>query len=120
MRPPSPIRIRVHVPHAKRSLRSADRLLKSESGGADHIGVQFGEEARNLIGFMPVRRSVFYTNPHPTVMKNVNLWAAALLISVGLSSCALSYPYCDAYNGVEFEQTPADEISAPTEAGFEH
>jgi|AACY02.3.fsa_nt_gi hypothetical protein len=53
-------------------------------------------------------------------MKNVNLWAAALLISVGLSSCALSYPYCDAYNGVEFEQTPADEISAPTEAGFEH
>ena len=53
-------------------------------------------------------------------MKNVNLWAAALLISVGLSSCALSYPYCDAYNGVEFEQASADEASAPTEAGFEH
>lgn len=81
---------------------------------------QFGEDECNLFGFMPVRRSVFCTNPHPTVMKNFNLWAAALLISVGLSSCALSYPYCDAYNGVEFEQAPVDEASAPIEAGFEH
>lgn len=120
MRPPSPSRTSIHVPEAKRGLRRADSLLRSESEGADIIGVQFGEEACNLSGFMPVRRSVFCTNPHPTVMKNVNLWAAALLISVGLSSCALSYPYCDAYNGVEFEQAPADEASAPTEAGFEH
>ena len=108
------------MPEAKRGRRRADRRLQSGLEGADIIRVQFGEEACNLSGFMPVRRSVFCTNPHPTVMKNVNLWAAALLISVGLSSCALSYPYCDAYNGVEFEQAPADEASAPTEAGFEH
>lgn len=40
-------------------------------------------------------------------MKHFNLWATALLISIGLSSCALSYPYCDAYSGVDFEQTEA-------------
>lgn len=77
---------------------------------------QFGEEVCNLFGFMPVRRSVFCTNPHSTVMKNVNLWAAALLISIGLSSCALSYPYCDAYNGVEFEQTSTESDPADAEA----
>lgn len=49
-------------------------------------------------------------------MKNVNLWAAALLISIGLSSCALSYPYCDAYNGVEFEQTSTESDPADAEA----
>jgi len=38
-------------------------------------------------------------------MKHFNLWATALLISIGLSSCALSYPYCDAYSGVDFETT---------------
>ena len=38
-------------------------------------------------------------------MKHFNLWATALMISIGLSSCASSYPYCDAYSGVEFEQT---------------
>ena len=109
------------MPEAKRGRRRADRLLHSGSEGADIIGVQFGEEACNLSGFMPVRRSVFCTNPHPTVMKNVNLWAAALLISVGLSSCALSYPYCDAYNGVEFEQSaPVDAAESGAETPAEH
>lgn len=49
-------------------------------------------------------------------MKNFNLWAAALFVSIGLSSCALSYPYCDAYNGVEFEQGPAEVIPISDEA----
>ena len=53
-------------------------------------------------------------------MKNVNLWAAALPDQRRPQQLRLSYPYCDAYNGVEFEQAPADEASAPTEAGFEH
>ena len=70
------------------------------------IQEQFGEEACNLSRFMPVRQGVFYTNPHSTVMKNFNFWAFVLFVSIGLSSCALSYPYCDAYNGVEFEQVP--------------
>mgnify|MGYP007032649589 CR=1 FL=1 len=43
--------------------------------------------------------------PHHISMKHFNLWATALLISIGLSSCALSYPYCDAYSGVDFETT---------------
>ena len=72
------------------------------------IQEQFGEEACNLSRFMPVRQGVFYTNPHSTVMKNFNLWAFVLVVSIGLSSCALSYPYCDAYNGVEFEQGPTE------------
>jgi hypothetical protein len=46
-------------------------------------------------------------------MKHFNLWALALLISVGLSSCALSYQYCDAYNGVEFESAPSTEEACP-------
>ena len=116
MRPPRPSRISIHTPEAKRGLRRTDRLLQSESDGADIIGVQFGEEACNLSGFMPVRQRVFCTNPHSTVMKNVNLWAAALLISIGLSSCALSYPYCDAYNGVEFEQASTESDPADAEA----
>ena len=45
-------------------------------------------------------------------MKHFNLWAAALLISIGLSSCALSYPYCDAYSGVDFEQTEVSKQDA--------
>lgn len=65
---------------------------------------------------MSVRQDVFYTNPHSNVMKNFNLWAAALFVSIGLSSCALSYPYCDAYNGVEFEQGPAEVIPVSDEA----
>ena len=72
------------------------------------IQEQFGEEACNLSRFMPVRQGVFYTNPHSTVMKNFNFWAFVLFVSIGLSSCALSYPYCDAYNGVEFEQGPTE------------
>ena len=43
-------------------------------------------------------------------MKNFNTWAFALLFSIGLSSCALSYPYCDAYNGVSLE-TPAEQAA---------
>ena len=77
---------------------------------------QFGEEACNLFRFMPVRQDVFYTNPHSTVMKNFNIWAFALVVSIGLSSCALSYPYCDAYNGVEFEQGPTEVIPATEDA----
>ena len=80
------------------------------------IGEQFGEEACNLSRFMPVRQGVFYTNPHSTVMKNFNFWAAAFFICIGLSSCALSYPYCDAYNGVEFEQGNAESIPASDDA----
>lgn len=54
-------------------------------------------------------------------MKHFNLWACALLISVGLSSCALSYPYCDAYNGVEFEQSaPVDAAEPGAETPAEH
>jgi len=49
-------------------------------------------------------------------MKNVNLWAAALLISIGLSSCALSYPYCDAYNGVDFQQASTESNPADAES----
>jgi hypothetical protein len=44
-------------------------------------------------------------------MKHFYPWALALLISVGLSSCALSYNYCDAYNGVDFET--ADSTESP-------
>lgn len=48
-------------------------------------------------------------------MKHFQLWATALLISVGLSSCALSYPYCDAYNGVAFdtEASVSQEAEVP-------
>lgn len=49
-------------------------------------------------------------------MKHFNLWATALLISIGLSSCALSYPYCDAYSGVDFEQTETStDVTAEAE-----
>lgn len=46
-------------------------------------------------------------------MKNFNTWALALLVSIGLSSCALSYPYCDAYNGVEFETSVEQTAETP-------
>ncbi len=49
-------------------------------------------------------------------MKHFNFWAMALLISVGLSSCALSYPYCDAYNGVDFEQTTPESQATGEES----
>ena len=83
-------------------------MLNINRTGVRLIRGQFGEEACNLFRFMPVRQSVFYTNPHSTVMKNFNLWAFVLVVSIGLCSCALSYPYCDAYNGVEFEQGPTE------------
>jgi hypothetical protein len=36
-------------------------------------------------------------------MKYFRNGAFALMISIGLGSCALSSQYCDAYNGVELE-----------------
>lgn len=44
-------------------------------------------------------------------MKHLQTWAVALLCCTALSSCALSYPYCDAYNGVTMETAP--ESPAP-------
>jgi hypothetical protein len=46
-------------------------------------------------------------------MKHFNILGLSLLICVGLSSCALSGPYCDAYNGVDFEQ--ADPAADPSQ-----
>jgi hypothetical protein len=57
-----------------------------------------------------------FKNPHLSIMKHFNFWAMALLISVGLSSCALSYPYCDAYNGVDFEQTTPESQATGEES----
>lgn len=46
-------------------------------------------------------------------MKHFNIWAMALLFSIGLSSCALSYPYCDAYNGVELDRNASEAVDGP-------
>jgi hypothetical protein len=46
-------------------------------------------------------------------MKHFNFWAFALIISMGLSSCALSYQYCDAYNGVDLEDSPSRAVECP-------
>ncbi len=54
-----------------------------------------------------------FKNPHPSIMKHFNFWAFALIISMGLSSCALSYQYCDAYNGVDLEDSPSRAVECP-------
>jgi len=43
-------------------------------------------------------------------MKHFNIGGLLLLLCLGMSSCALtSYQYCDAYNGVDFEQVESPE-----------
>ena len=42
-------------------------------------------------------------------MKNFKNGAFALLLCLGLGSCSMSYQYCDAYNGVEFESPSSGE-----------
>ena len=47
-------------------------------------------------------------------MKHFKFGAIALLFSIGLSSCTLSYQYCDAYNGVDFEKSRPQAVECPT------
>lgn len=92
-----------------------------EAGERKPQGAEENRKKRNPTEPAPVWLSVSFTNPHLSIMKHFNLWACALLISVGLSSCALSYPYCDAYNGVEFEQSaPVDAAESGAETPAEH
>ena len=77
---------------------------------------QVAKFKRNLFEKRSVERSVSFTNPHQSIMKHFNILGLSILICVGLSSCALSSPYCDAYNGVDFEQAdPADDFSSEEE-----
>lgn len=46
---------------------------------------------------------------HQPIMKNFKNGAFALLLCLGLGSCSMSYQYCDAYNGVEFESPSSGE-----------
>lgn len=77
------------------------------------IVVQVGKSKRNLFEKRSVERCVSFKNPHQSIMKHFNILGLSLLICVGLSSCALSGPYCDAYNGVDFEQ--ADPAADPSQ-----
>ena len=75
---------------------------------------QVGKTKRNPDGFRTVWLSVYFTNPHPSIMKHFKFGAIALLFSIGLSSCTLSYQYCDAYNGVDFENSRPQAVECPT------
>jgi len=64
---------------------------------------QVGHTKRNPDGYRSVWIHVSFTNPHLNLMKYIRNGAFALILSMGLGSCALSYQYCDAYNGVSLE-----------------
>ncbi len=58
-------------------------------------------------------KCVLHEPTHQPIMKNFKIWAFALLLSLGLGSCSMSYQYCDAYNGVEFETSATGETECP-------
>ncbi len=49
---------------------------------------------------MSPRKCAVFTH-HPIIMNNKIQAAFAVILAIGLSSCAVSYPYCDAYNSVD-------------------
>ena len=58
------------------------------------------------------RKETLFTH-HPHIMNKQIQAAFAVILALGLSSCAVSYPYCDAYNAadvaVEYEVQPSHD-----------
>ena len=97
-------------PQLKDRSRPRRTCIKEVETVVSQCGGKLAQQNVTLSDFHAYGDCVLHEPTHQSIMKNFKIGAFALLISIGLSSCSMSYQYCDAYNGVEFESPQAGEV----------
>ena len=100
-----------------RQLECRNKSIWTRSGAVGTIVFQCGgklaQQNVTLLDFRTYRQCVLHEPTHQPIMKNFKIGAIALLLCLGLGSCSMSYQYCDAYNGVEFESPQNGDSECP-------